>query len=124
VLPYSYLSKKVLVLVSNDLGLGRGRGLGLDKKVLVTALIGHGFESEHRLFSHLGASAFSKLRSLAYSAHCTIKFVDCCNSLSYVATLRGRRIEQQRTSGSAMGVNSGAEQACLYIQICKNKSNK
>jgi len=27
--------------------------------------IGHGFESEHRLFSHHGASAFSKLRSLA-----------------------------------------------------------
>jgi len=27
--------------------------------------IGHGFESEHRLFSHLSASAFSKLRSLA-----------------------------------------------------------
>jgi len=27
--------------------------------------IGHGFESEHRLFSHHGASAFSRLRSLA-----------------------------------------------------------
>jgi len=27
--------------------------------------IGHGFESEHRLFSHHGASDFSKLRSLA-----------------------------------------------------------
>jgi len=27
--------------------------------------IGHGFESEHRLFSDHGASAFSKLRSLA-----------------------------------------------------------
>jgi len=27
--------------------------------------IGHGFESEHRLFSHNSASAFSKLRSLA-----------------------------------------------------------
>jgi len=26
--------------------------------------IGHGFESEHRLFSHHSASAFSKLRSL------------------------------------------------------------
>jgi len=27
--------------------------------------IGHGIESEHRLFSHHSASAFSKLRSLA-----------------------------------------------------------
>jgi len=27
--------------------------------------MGHGFESENRLFSHHGASAFSKLRSLA-----------------------------------------------------------
>jgi len=27
--------------------------------------IGRGFESEHRLFSHHGASAFSKLRSLS-----------------------------------------------------------
>jgi len=26
--------------------------------------VGHGFESEHRLFSHHTASAFSKLRSL------------------------------------------------------------
>jgi len=30
-----------------------------------TLAFGHGFESEHRLFSYHGASAFSKLRSLA-----------------------------------------------------------
>jgi len=27
--------------------------------------IGHGFESEHRLFSHHGASAYRKLKALA-----------------------------------------------------------
>jgi len=43
--------------------------------------MGHGFESEYRIFSHHSASAFSKLRSLR-SAHCTIQFVDCCSSLS------------------------------------------
>jgi len=39
-----------------------------DMEVKVTTLafgsIGHGFESKHRLFSHHGASAFSKLRLL------------------------------------------------------------
>jgi len=43
--------------------------------------IGHGFESEHHLFSHYSASAFSKLRHWR-SAHWTIQYVDCCSSLS------------------------------------------
>jgi len=38
---------------------------GVVGSTLALGSIGHGFESEHRLFSHHGASAFSKLRSLA-----------------------------------------------------------
>jgi len=38
---------------------------GLVGSTLALESIGHGFESEHRLFSHHVASAFSKLRSLA-----------------------------------------------------------
>jgi len=37
---------------------------GVVGSTLAFGSIGHGFESEHRLFSHHGASAFSKLRSL------------------------------------------------------------
>jgi len=38
---------------------------GVVGSTLAFGSIGHGFESEHRLFSHHAASAFSKLRSLA-----------------------------------------------------------
>jgi len=38
---------------------------GVVGSTLAFGSIGHGFEYEHRLFSHHGASAFSKLRSLA-----------------------------------------------------------
>jgi len=38
---------------------------GVVVSTLAFGTIGHGFESENRLFSHHGASAFSKLRSLA-----------------------------------------------------------
>jgi len=38
---------------------------GVVVSILAFRSIGHGFESEHRLFSHHEASAFSKLRSLA-----------------------------------------------------------
>jgi len=38
---------------------------GVVGSTLAVGSIGHGFESEHRLFSHYSASAFSKLRSLA-----------------------------------------------------------
>jgi len=38
---------------------------------------GRGFESEHRLFSHYSASAFSKLRSLTLCSLDTIQFVAC-----------------------------------------------
>jgi len=45
-----------------DAGMGR---CGVVGSTLAFESIGHEFESEHRLFSHYGASAFSKLRSLA-----------------------------------------------------------
>jgi len=38
---------------------------GVVGSTLAFGSIGHGFESKHRLFSHHGASAFSKLRTLA-----------------------------------------------------------
>jgi len=38
---------------------------GVVGSTLAFGSIGHGFDSEHRLFSHHGASAFSKLRSQA-----------------------------------------------------------
>jgi len=38
---------------------------GVVGNTLAFGLISHGFESEHRLFSHQNASAFSELRSLA-----------------------------------------------------------
>jgi len=38
---------------------------GVVGSTLAFGSIGHGFESEHRIFSQQGASAFSKLRSLA-----------------------------------------------------------
>jgi len=41
------------------------RRCGVVDRTLGFGSIGHGFESEHRLFSHHGSSAFSKLRSLA-----------------------------------------------------------
>jgi len=53
--------------------------------------ISHGFESENRLFSHHGASAFSKLRSLA---KCSLD--DLVRRQLYftqLAALRGGRIE-------------------------------
>jgi len=59
---------------------------------LASGSIGHGFESEHRLFSHHGESTFSKLRSLAKYTHWTIQFVDCCivQSLSYPPEMANR----------------------------------
>jgi len=41
------------------------RRCGVVGSTLAFGSIGHGFESEHSLFSHHSASAFSKLRSLA-----------------------------------------------------------
>jgi len=38
---------------------------GVVDSTLAFGSVGHGFESEYRLFSHHGASAFGKLRSLA-----------------------------------------------------------
>jgi len=54
---------------------------GVVGSTLAFGSIGHGFESEHHLFSHHGASAFSKLRSL-HGEVLTIQFVDCCSSLN------------------------------------------
>jgi len=42
-----------------------GRRCGVVDSTLAFGSIGHGFESEHSLFSHNSASAFSKLTSLA-----------------------------------------------------------
>jgi len=41
------------------------RRCGVMGSTLAFGSVDHGFESEHRSFSHHGASAFSKLRSLA-----------------------------------------------------------
>jgi len=41
------------------------RRCGVVGSTLAFGSIGHGFDSEHRLFSHYSASAFSKLRLLA-----------------------------------------------------------
>jgi len=49
-------------LSENLIHVGR---CGVVGSTLAFGSIGHGFESEHHLFSHHGASAFSKLRSLA-----------------------------------------------------------
>jgi len=41
------------------------RRYGVEGSTLTFGSVGHGFESEQRLFSNNGASAFSKVRSLA-----------------------------------------------------------
>jgi len=53
---------KFLFFIGSCIFVGR---CGVVGSTLTFGSIGHGFESEHRLFSHDGASAFSKLRSLA-----------------------------------------------------------
>jgi len=75
--------------------------------------LGHGFESEHRLFSHHGASAFSKLRSLR-SAHWTIQFVDCCSSLSYSYPPGKANRVAARTSGSAAELTQRTRKSFAY----------
>jgi len=49
------------MITNNSVKVGR---CGVVDSTLAFGSIGHGFESEHSLFSHHGASAFSKLRSL------------------------------------------------------------
>jgi len=44
--------------------------------------VGHGFESEHRLFLHHGACSLQQAEITGEAAHWTIQFVDCCSSLS------------------------------------------
>jgi len=64
---------------------------GVVGSTLAFGSIGHVFDSENRLFSHHGASAFSKLRSLA---KCLLD--DSFRRLlefTQLATLRGGRIE-------------------------------
>jgi len=64
---------------------------GVVGSTLAFGSIGRGFESEHRLFSHHSASAFSKLRSLA---KCSLD--DSVRRLLFftqLATLWGWRIE-------------------------------
>jgi len=51
-------------VVCSDL-VGRCGVVTVVVSTLAFGSMGHGFEPEHRLFSHHGASAFSKLRSLA-----------------------------------------------------------
>jgi len=48
--------------MKTDVLVGR---CGVVGSTLAFGFIGHGFESEHRIFSHHGASACSKLRSLS-----------------------------------------------------------
>jgi len=72
-------------------GATQQRRCGVVGSALAFGSIGRGFESEHRLFSRHGASAFSKLRSLA---KCSLD--DSVRRLllfPQLATLRGRRIE-------------------------------
>jgi len=61
--------------------LGNMERCGVMGSTFAFASIGHASESERRLFSHHGASAFSKLRSLA-KCSLDVQFVDCCSSLS------------------------------------------
>jgi len=65
---YSKVKHKIrktrLSRVAIDASLNVGRR-GVVGSTLAFGSIGHGFESEHRLFSHHSASAFSKLKSLA-----------------------------------------------------------
>jgi len=56
------LTTHIRVMKFADMFVG---GRGVVDSTLASGSIGHGFQSEHRLFSHHGASAFSKLRSLA-----------------------------------------------------------
>jgi len=66
-------SRSIIYPVSNAKGVGPRlpittttvRHCGVVGSTLAFGSIDHGFESEHRLFSHHGASAVSKLRSLA-----------------------------------------------------------
>jgi len=55
----------IVVAVVQPIYLLFVRRCGVMGSTLTFGSIGHGFESEHRLFSHHSASAFSKLRSLA-----------------------------------------------------------
>jgi len=58
---------QLIVESTPDIDSKMGR-CGVRGSTLAFGSIGHGFEFEHCLFSHHGASAFSKLRSLR-SAH-------------------------------------------------------
>jgi len=82
---------------------------GVVGSTLAFGSIGHGFESEHCLFSHHSASAFSKLRSLA-SAHWMIQFVDCCSSLSSLPSGEG----ESSSSGSAAGLTQRSRKGFAY----------
>jgi len=66
---YIQLNSMKSKTANNKISLLQGpmsvRRCGVVGSTFAFASIGHGFESEHRLFSHHGASAFSKLRSLA-----------------------------------------------------------
>jgi len=64
-IPYQFNLKthRITILGSHQVCQAENRGIVGSTHAFGT--IGHGFESEHRLFSHHIASAFSKLRSLA-----------------------------------------------------------
>jgi len=59
------ISIRVSLTVTRSLDINLVRRCGVVGSTHTFGSIGHGFESEHRLFSHHSASSFSKLRSLA-----------------------------------------------------------
>jgi len=72
-LPYFTWNTRVLVLFSfHKSQFGLVRRCGIVGSTLAFGSIGHGFESEHRLFSHHSALAFSKLRSFDDSVRCLV----------------------------------------------------
>jgi len=93
---------------------------GVVGSTLAFGSIGNGFESEHRLFSHHGASPFSKLRSLVKcsmddSVRRLLKFTQ-------LVTLRVGRIEYQHTRGSAAGLTQWSRKSFAYIQVVAFRS--
>jgi len=87
-LPWTQSSEHITELTEHYTAQKR---CGLVGSTLAFGSIGHGLESEHRLFSHHGASAFSKLRSLA---KCSLDdSVRRLLSFTPLATLRWGRIE-------------------------------
>jgi len=80
-----------LHLISSDSKVFSKGSCGVVGSILAFRSIGHGFKSKHSLFLHLGASAFSKPRSLAKRS--LDDSVRRLLSFTQLATLRGTQIE-------------------------------